>query len=157
MAESNISYQKVALKYGIFVGIAHIVYFLIMGLLGLHQRVEVSFISGIFLVVGICMAIANFKRVKRGKLNYLQGLGIGATTGVVSSSLLALFMVLYVSVFDASFIANMQASSLFPESLSILSLFVLTIIYGTIPGFFIAFIAMQWFKEPDHTMAERVK
>jgi hypothetical protein len=157
MASSNVTYQKVSLKYGIFVGIAHIVYFLLMGILGLHHVVELSFLSALFLIVGIVMAISNFKRAKNGKIEYLQGLAIGATTGVVSSSLLALFMVLYISVFDASYIANMQASSLFPASLSVLALFVLTIIYGSLPGFFIAFIAMQWFKRPDHTMSEQIK
>lgn len=157
MASGKVSYQKVSLKYGIFVGIAHILYFLLMGLLGLHNRIELSFLSGLFLVIGICLAISSYKRAKSGKIDYLKGLGIGVTTGVVSSVLVALFMVLYITAFDASYLNNLQASSLFPQSLSLLSLFVLIIIYGSWPGFIIAFVAMQWFKRPDHTMSERVR
>jgi hypothetical protein len=156
MAQSKITYQKVALKYGIFVGIAHIIFFLVMRLLNLQNRVEISFLSALFLVIGIAVAISSFKRAKGGNLNYFQGLAIGATTGVVSSTILALFLVLYVSVLDTAYLASLQSSSLFPVSLSVLSLFVLTIIYGTIPGFIIAFVAMQWFKRADHTIPERI-
>jgi hypothetical protein len=156
MALSKITYQKVALKYGIFVGIAHIIFFLVMRLLNLQNRVELSFLSALFLVIGIAVAIANFKRAKGGNLNYFQGLAIGATTGVVSSTILALFLVIYVSVLDTAYLASLQSSSLFPVSLSVLSLFVLTIIYGTIPGFIIAFVAMQWFKRADHSIPERI-
>ncbi|WP_240773383.1 DUF4199 domain-containing protein [Pontibacter sp. SGAir0037] len=147
----------ISLKYGIYVGIAHILFFLLMGVLGLHDYVEFSFISALFVIVGICLAIASYKRVRGGMLNYLHGLAIGATVGVVSSTLLALFMVIYITAFDASYLNNLQASALFPQSLSLLSLFVLTIIYGLIPGFLIGFIAMQWYKRPDHTMSERVR
>ncbi|WP_114781335.1 DUF4199 domain-containing protein [Botryobacter ruber] len=156
MASSNVSYQKVSLKYGIFIGLAHIVYFLLMGLLGLHHVVELSFLSGMFLVIGIIVAIASFKRARGGSIHYFQGLAIGATTGVVSSTILALFLAFYLSFFDSSYLANLQASALFPESISILSIFVLTIVYGSWPGFWLAFIAMQWFKRADHTLPEKV-
>jgi len=156
MAFGKITYQKVSLKYGILVGAAHIVYFLLMGLLGLHDIVELSFISAIFVVIGIVMAISKFKRLKNGMIHYFQGLAIGATVGVVSSTILGLFLVLYISIFDSTYLAHLQASSLFPESISLLALFVLTIIYGTVPGFIIAFVAMQWFKRADHSLTERV-
>jgi energy-converting hydrogenase Eha subunit A len=156
MALSNITYQKVSLKYGIFVGIAHILFFLVMRLLNLQNRVELSFLSALFLVIGIAVAISNFKKAKGGNMNYFQGLAIGATTGVISSTILALFLGLYVTMLDTAYLASLQSSSLFPVSLSVLSLFVLTIIYGTIPGFIIAFVAMQWFKRADHSVPERI-
>jgi hypothetical protein len=156
MASSNVSYQKVSIKYGILVGIAHIIYFLLMRVFGLLHIVELSFLSALFLIVGICVAIVRFKRAKNGMINYFQGLAIGATVGVVSSTVLALFLVLYISLFDATYLQNLQASSYFPEGLSMLSLFVITIIYGSWPGFWLAFIAMQWYKAPDHTMSRQV-
>lgn len=156
MASEKIAYQRVGLKYGFMVGVAHIAYFLLMGILDLHHIVELSFISSLFLIVGIVMAISSFKRAKNGMINYFQGLGIGVTTGVVSSVLLAIFLVIYISLIDASYLMNLQASAFFPEGLSLLALFALTIVYGSWPGFFISFIAMQWYKRPDHTMSERV-
>ncbi|AKD04412.1 DUF4199 domain-containing protein [Pontibacter korlensis] len=154
MASPKVTYQKVSIKYGILVGIAHIAFFLLMWALGLTDIVELSFISGIFLVIGICVAISNFKRAKNGLIEYFQGLAIGATVGAVSSALLALFLMLFLSIADQEYLSTLQASSLFPESLSRLVLFVLTIVYGTVPGLWVAFIAMQWFKRPEHTMAD---
>lgn len=156
MASSNVTYQKVSIKYGIIVGVVHMIYFLLMWALGMTNIVELSFISGIFLVIGIVVAISSFKRARNGVIEYFQGLGIGATVGVVSSVLLAIFLMIFVSVLDTNYLESLQASSLFPESLSMLALFALTIVYGTVPGVIIAFIAMQWFKNPDHTMSERV-
>lgn len=156
MATGKISYQKVSLKYGILVGLAHIVYFLIMSVLGLHHIIELSFISSLFLIGGIVLAISKFKRAKNGMIRYFEGLGIGATVGAISSVILGIFLVFYISLVNSTYLENLQASALFPEGISLLSLFILTIIYGTIPGFIIAFIAMQWFKRADHTMPERV-
>lgn len=152
MASSNISYQKVSLKYGIFVGIAHILFFLLMRALGFSNAVELSFFSSIFLVIGICVALSKFKKARGGMINYFQGLAIGATVGVVSSTILALFLVIFVTTIDTAYLASLQASALFPESVSVLALFALTIVYGSWPGFWLAFIAMQWFKRPEHVM-----
>ncbi len=155
MATTKVSYQNIAVKYGIFVGIAHILFFLLMGLLGLLDVIELSFISAIFLIIGILVAISKYKSM-HGSVGYFSGLGIGATTGVVSSALLAVFLMIYLNLFDETYLNNLQASALFPDGLSKLWLFILTIVYGTIPGFFIGFIAMQWFKRADHSMPERV-
>lgn len=156
MASGNVSYQNVSIKYGIIVGVVHIVYFLLMWAFGLQEIVELSFFSGIFLVIGIIVAISRFKKMKGGMIHYFQGLGIGATVGAVSSIILAIFMMVFVSTMGQGYLFSLQSSYLFPESLSKLSLFLITIIYGTVPGVIIGFIAMQWFKRPDHTMPERV-
>lgn len=156
MASGNVSYQSVSIKYGVIVGIVHIVYFLLMWALGLQEVVELSFISGIFLVIGIVVAISRFKKIKSGTIHYFQGLGIGATVGAVSSIILAIFLMLFVSTLGKEYLLSLQASYLFPVSLSKLSLFLITIIYGTVPGVWIAFIAMQWFKRRDHTLPEQI-
>jgi hypothetical protein len=152
MASTNVTYQNVAIKYGVLVGVAHIVYFLLMWAFGLLEIIELSFLSGLLLVIGIVVAISNFKRVKGGTLGYLEGLGIGATVGAVSSVILALFLAIFLSAINTGYLENLQASALFPRGLSVLSVVILTIVYGTVPGFIIAFIAMQWFKRRDHTV-----
>lgn len=150
MASSNVSFQNVAIKYGILVGIVHIIFFLIMWAIGVLEIVELSFISGIFLVIGIVVAISSYKKVRRGGIRYLEGFGIGAVVGGVSSAILALFLVIFMGTFRTGYIENLQASALFPEGLTLLLFFVLTILYGLVPGAWIAFIAMQWFKRRDH-------
>lgn len=156
MALAKRSHINTAIKYGILVGVAYIIYFILMGVFDLLEIVELSFFSSIFLIIGIVMAISAHKRQRNGMINYFQGLGIGLVTGLVSSLMLAIFLVIYISTFAQEYFDSLQASALFPEGLSMLSLFALTIVYGLWPGLFIAFIAMQWFKRPDHTMPEQI-
>ena len=104
MASTNVAYQSVAIKYGILVGVAHIIYFVLMWIFGLLDVIELSFISGLFLIIGISVAISRFKRIRGGTLHYLQGLGIGATVGVVSSAILALFLLIFLSIFRTGYI-----------------------------------------------------
>ena len=117
---------------------------------GLLEIVELSFLSGFLLVIGIVVAISNLKKVKGGAIGYLEGLGMGATVGAVSSAILALFLAIFLSSINTGYIENLQASALFPRGLTVLAMSVLTIVYGTIPGLLIGFIAMQWFKREDH-------
>ncbi|WP_242919434.1 DUF4199 domain-containing protein [Pontibacter liquoris] len=152
MAYSKVSYQNLAIKYGLLVGIAHILFFLIMRLLGLTDIVELSYLSGIFLVIGIVVAISKYKKLRAGMINYFEGLAIGAITAAVSSVILGIFLVLFIVLFDQQYLETLGASGLFPHSISILTMFLVTIVQGTWPGFLVAFIAMQWFKRPDHTL-----
>ncbi|WP_018478117.1 DUF4199 domain-containing protein [Pontibacter roseus] len=157
MASGKVSYRMISVKYGIYTGLAHIAFFLLMRVLDLQNRVELSLLSGLFLVIGIVVAISSYKRAVHGMIPYLKGLAIGGTVGVVSSVILALFLVVYLTVLDTEYLESLQVSSLFPQSLSVLSVFVMTILYGTVPGVIIGFIAMQWFKRPDHTTAEQIR
>ncbi|WP_299761853.1 DUF4199 domain-containing protein [uncultured Pontibacter sp.] len=156
MASAKVSFQNIAIKYGMIVGVAHILFFLLMRLLDLTNNVELSYLSGFFLIIGIVVAISKFKRLNGGLIKYFEGLGIGVVTAFVSSLILGLFLVLYVTVLDKTYIEAMQASALFPEGLSVLSMFMVTLAHGTWPGFFIAFIAMQWFKNPEHSMPNQI-
>lgn len=157
VASTKVSFQNLAIKYGILVGIAHIAYFLLMALFNLIHNVGLSYLSAIFLIIGIVMAISKYKKLKGGMIHYFEGLAIGAITAGVSSLILGLFLVLFVTVFDSTYLDALSASGLFPEGMSVLSLFLVTLLEGTVPGFLVAFVAMQWFKrEDDHSMSNQV-
>lgn len=155
MAYTNVSFQNLAVKYGLMVGAAHIVYFLLMRVLGLIHNIGLSYLSGIFLIIGIVLAISKYKKLKGGMLRYFEGLGIGAIIAAVSSLILALFLVLFVTAFDSTYMDALSASGYFPEGLSILSLFLVTLLEGSVPGFIATFVIMQWFKREDHSMSNR--
>ena len=156
MAPAKVSFQNIAIKYGLLVGVAHIAFFLIMRLVNLTNIVELSYLSGIFLIIGITVALSKYKKLRGGFIRYFDGLGIGVITAFVSSLILALFLVFYVTVLDRAYLEMLQASALFPEGMSILAMFWITIAHGTWPGFIIGFIAMQWFKSPEHTMPNQI-
>jgi len=155
MAYTNVSFQNLAIKYGLLVGAAHIVYFLLMRVLGLTHHIGLSYLSGIFLIIGIVLAISKYKKLKGGMLRYFEGLGMGAITAAVSSLILALFLVLFVTAFDSTYMDALSASGYFPEGLSVLSLFLVTLLEGSVPGFIATFVIMQWFKREDHSISNR--
>ncbi len=155
MAFRKVSFQNLAIKYGLWVGVAHVAFFLFMRLLNQIQNISLSFLSSIFVIIGIVMALAKYKKLNAGKLEYFTGLAIGTITAAVSSLILGLFLVFFVIVVDRTYLDALSASGLFPEGLSIISMFLVTLLEGTIPGFIVAFIAMQWFKRRDHAVTER--
>lgn len=149
----DVSFQNLGIKYGILVGVAHIAFFLLMRLLNLIHNVGLSFLSGVFIVIGIVLAISKYKKLRGGVVRYFEGLAIGTITAGVSSLMIGLFLVLFVTVIDSTYLDALSASGLFPEGLSVLSMFLVTLVEGTIPGFIVAFIAMQWFKRQDHSIS----
>ncbi|MBF9254758.1 DUF4199 domain-containing protein [Pontibacter sp. 172403-2] len=155
MAYTKVSFQNLAIKYGLLVGVAHIAYFLLMRILGLIHNIGLSYLSGVFLLIGIVVAISKYKKLQGGMLRYFEGLGIGAITAAVSSLILALFLVLFVTLFDSTYIQALSASGLFPEGLTVLSLFLVTLLEGSVPGFIATFVIMQWFKRQDHSVSNQ--
>lgn len=146
-------FERLGIRYGLWVGTAYIVFFLLMKVLGLHQRTEVAYVNGLFLVVGIVLALREFKRATHNHINYLPGLGVGFLTSLVSSVVLALFFVAY-STFDKQFASHVMTANLYGMQLSVLMIFLVIILQGTVAGTFIGFIAMQFFKRPDHKLDE---
>ncbi len=148
-AQPLASFERVGIRYGLWVGVAFIVFFLLMKVLGLHERTVVAYANGIFLVGGIILALSEYKRLTNNRVNYLPGLGVGFLTSLVSSVILALFFVAY-SAIDKEFASHVMTANLFGVPLSIMMIFFVIILHATVAGTFVGFIAMQFFKRPDH-------
>jgi hypothetical protein len=144
------SVEKTSLRYGIFTALACIGYFLLLKVLGLLDQIAYSFLLGIILTVGVCLAIAYYKRTNENRIAYLTGVGVGFVTGFVTSVLFGLFFVVY-STIDPTFVEAMRTRNLFGLDFSITAVFFLAIVMqGVMIGAFIGYIAMQYFKNPDH-------
>lgn len=146
-------FERIGIRYGLWVGTAYIVFFLLMKVLGLHERTEVAYVNGVFLIGGIVLALREYKRVTRNHIDYLPGLGVGFLTSLISSIILALFFIGY-STFDKEFASHVMTANLYGMSLSVLMIFLVIILQGTVAGTIIGFIAMQLFKRPDHRIDE---
>jgi hypothetical protein len=135
-----------AFAYGALTAVALLGYFLLMGLFGLHHIIELRFLNGLIITIGICWAISQYKIHNNSYIRYLDGLGLGALTAAVAALLFAICMGLYVSLFDETFLTTLRARQFFGEGLSVLVLMSVIILEGVISGFMVAFIAMQYFK-----------
>lgn len=150
-ATPMMGFERVGIRYGLWVGTAYIVFFLLMKVLGLHERTEVSYVNGVFLIGGIILALREYKRATHNRIDYLPGLGVGFLTSLVSSVILGLFFIAY-SSFDKEFASHVQTANLYGMQLSVLMIFLVIILHGTVAGTVVGFIAMQFFKRPDHRM-----
>lgn len=148
--------EKIGIKYGLLTALGLVLYFLLMKVVGLVHIVELRFLNAIILTTGIILAIKALKNMKQGKMKYLQGIGVAYITALVATILFASFMALYIKTFDDNLLEVLTAEDLFGERMSVtpgLVVFIVLMLEGMISGFMIGFIAMQWFKSPDHKVA----
>ncbi|WP_242928269.1 DUF4199 domain-containing protein [Pontibacter vulgaris] len=145
--------EKVGLKYGLFTAAALIAYFLLMRLFGLVHIIELRFLNGLIMAVGIVLAIRAYKIRVNGMIGYFTGLGTGFITAVIATVIFASFMLLYIKAFDGKLLEMLTAQSLFGDRMQVtpgLVIFIVLMLEGVISGFMISFIAMQYFKRDDH-------
>ncbi|TGE24477.1 DUF4199 domain-containing protein [Hymenobacter aquaticus] len=133
-----------------------ILYFLLASLLHLTDRVEFSFLNGVVLAIGICMAISHYKHVRHDRMPYLHGFGTGIITSIVASVAFGLFFVIY-TVLNPTIMDQLRARDLFGFDLSVTIAFLAILLQSVMSGVIISLVAMQYFKSPDHKPLEGIE
>ena len=93
----------VALRYGIFVTIALIAYFLILRLFGLHENPWLRLFNGLAMAAGIFYAIKYYKLLVGNSFTYVDGFKTGLITGFIGTILFTGFMAIYMFHLDPDF------------------------------------------------------
>ncbi len=100
------STARVALKYGLFVGLGLVILYLIIQLAGLGANTSAGSINAVLsfviLIIGIVYAIKEFRGLKDGYMSYGQGLGLGSLTSAVAGLISGIFTSIYVGFIDDS-------------------------------------------------------
>ncbi|KUG07729.1 DUF4199 domain-containing protein [Solirubrum puertoriconensis] len=156
MADALLSPERNAIRYGIFSAIGMSIYLVIASLFGFASNMSYSWLNQLVLVIGICMSIAHFKRVRHDRMPYLQGFGTGIMTGIVGSVLFALFFVIYVALFP-NLMEELREEQLFGFDLSVTIAFLAIVLQGSWGGMIISLVAMQYFKSPDHKPLQHIE
>jgi hypothetical protein len=99
---------RVALKWGLILGIATIVYSVILFMTDNIGNRELGFISYALIIVGIILAMREFRGVNAGYMTYGEGLTVGTLTAAISGLLGSLFSVFYTTVIDTGFMERMM-------------------------------------------------
>lgn len=145
--------EKIGLKYGLLTAGGLVAYFLLMKLVGLVHIIELRFLNGIIMAIGVSMAIRAYKYKVHGKIGYFSGLGVGTLTAIVATTLFAALMLLYIKVAGESLVEVLSAERYFGDRVQStpgVVVFSVLMLEGVISGVMIAFIAMQYFKQKDH-------
>ncbi|WP_345225845.1 DUF4199 domain-containing protein [Hymenobacter koreensis] len=155
MADALLSPEKNGIRYGLFTSVGMIAYFLLASIIGWADRIEYSFLNGIVLAIGVCMAISNYKRARHDRMPYLHGFGTGIITSAVASVVFGLFLIIYMVV-NPNFVEQLRAQDLFGFDLSVTIAFLAVLLQGVMSGMIISLVAMQYFKSPDHKPMEQL-
>ena len=150
MADPQITPENNGVRYGLFTSVGMVAYFIVASMFGLAERIELSFLNGLIMAVGVCMAIVRYKRFRNGRMGYLPGFGTGIITAVVASVAFGLFFILYAGVINRHIMDGIRAQDLFGFDLSVTIAFLAIVLQGAMSGVIISLIAMQYYKTADH-------
>ena len=93
---------SISIKYGVFIALAFIIYFLALKLIGLHTNPWFRVLNGLIMGCGIYMAIKNFKD-NNSDFDYGGGFKTGIMAGFIATILFSAFMCVYFFHLDTSF------------------------------------------------------
>ncbi|QHL86289.1 DUF4199 family protein [Nibribacter ruber] len=154
MEQRRTTVQKTGTYYGFLTGIAAILYIILVKLIGMIENVGLHFVVGIILVIGVTLAIKHHKVTKHGHINYLEGIGVGFVVGLVAAIIYTLFHVLSNYLFDRAFSYPYMADNTYGPQESIWIVAFIWLVLGVVIGAFVGYIAMQFFKRPDHKLSD---
>jgi len=87
-------------RYGLLTGLVSILISFGINAMQLEQNPVLRFLTTAVLVVGIILAMRNFKMQQGGFMSYGQGLGVGLTVSAVVGALSAVFLYVYATFVD---------------------------------------------------------
>lgn len=96
--------SNISLVYGVFVGIALIIYFLLLSLFGLHVHPAFSIFNGVIVGIGIYLSMLRFREHKHSKFKFQKGLVCGMTTGFVATVIFTVFFAIYATEISPGFL-----------------------------------------------------
>ncbi|PWJ59617.1 uncharacterized protein DUF4199 [Dyadobacter jejuensis] len=100
--EDQVSSARVALKYGVLTAVATMIYSTIISVAGMTSNQWVGSLSFIILIVGLVLALKNYKEQNGGFMTFGQGLGLGTLLSAIAGLLSSLFSMFYLQFIDNS-------------------------------------------------------
>jgi hypothetical protein len=150
MATKNIVTQKessegIGIRYGIYASVAMIVYFIVLNLANLADMEELRFMSHIFIVIAVVLAIGAYKskRARHDDLPYLPGLSLGFIVGLTAAVIYAVFIFVYANFINVSFLQELQDQDYYGAKLSPFMLFAAIVILGIAVGSMTSYTLMM--------------
>lgn len=108
MEEQKPSLWKSALNWGVILGIALIIYSLLMWILDLSLEQWVSWVSYIIMIGGIVLGTKSYRdNILNGAISYGQALGFGVLMMLFASIIAAIYSYIFFAFIDPEFVNKM--------------------------------------------------
>jgi hypothetical protein len=82
-------------KYGLYLGLTLIAYFILIDLIGLADQIYFSFFNAILTGGSLYLAIKDVYRIEKDEFKYMDGYQAALLTGLIGSTLFTVFMAIY--------------------------------------------------------------
>ncbi len=139
--------MKRTLPYAVYTGIALIVYFFLMKLIGLETNFYLRIFNFFIMTGGIYFLFRNAIVRSDESIGYIDGLRMGMQFTIVSVLIFIVFLGLYLKFIDRNFLQVMEESGLWSfDKVSITQASVGVFVEGMASGLIITFVLMQYFK-----------
>lgn len=102
------STARIALKWGLVTAILIIVYTVILYVTGLFKTPSLSWISFLLLLIGIFMALREFKSLNSNFMSFSEGLGVGTLLSAVTGLIGSIFSYIYINFIDTTIMQQMS-------------------------------------------------
>ncbi|MCU0448092.1 MAG: DUF4199 domain-containing protein [Microscillaceae bacterium] len=99
---------KVGLKYGLYTGLASILYLALTYTLRLENDSLVSILGTVIAVVGVVYGIREYKKLNEDYISTGQGFGLGMVVSAISGVLSAIFYLLYLKFINIALANEMR-------------------------------------------------
>lgn len=144
MTSRRVTNEGVSIRYGIYASVTMIIYFLILTSAGLANIEELRFMSHIFIIIAVVLAIGAYKSQRGGNdLPYLPGLSIGFVVGLTASVIYALFIFSYANFINPPFLQELEDQDYYGAKLSPFMLFAAIVILGIAVGSMTSYTLMM--------------
>lgn len=100
--ENQPSTARSAIKWGLIIGVASIAFSTIIFLSGQFGNQTLSYLGYLILIVGLVLAMKDFRTQNNGFMRYGQGLGLGSLTSAVCGVLSGAFIYVYMAFVDTT-------------------------------------------------------
>lgn len=138
---------SVALKYGLYVTLSLIAFFLILRLFGLHENPWIRLFNGVFMCTGIYFAIKHYKSKSKENFSYINGAKTAIVTGFIATTLFTVFMAIYMFHIDTVFTEKLLGNSFNDYEVGANILLFIIFIEGLASTVVLALAFMQIFKK----------
>jgi Protein of unknown function (DUF4199) len=102
------STARIALKWGLVTAILVIIYTVILYMTSLFKNPSLSWISFLLLLLGIFLALKEFKTLNNGFMSFSEGLGVGTLMSAVAGLVASIFSYIYTNFIDTTIMQQMS-------------------------------------------------
>lgn len=141
---------KVYTRYGIWIAVVLIAYFLLLKLVGLHQYPVLSAVNGLIYGGGIYLAMKTYSSQKKN-FKYEKGFEVGFLTGGIASIIFTIFMAIYMYQIDTEFAENIMEAWNLEYDMGTFILLISILIMGFATSLVLTLSFMQLLKKSWNT------